>query len=90
MRALLAAALALPLFVDTLERTARESTTGIRTFNSSRTSTDFDGPAVTQYWKRRLEKTPSGFLVPVGRGVSIFNLHASAVRPVKVVILMST
>jgi hypothetical protein len=47
MRALLAAALALPLFVDTLERTARESTTGIGTFNSSRTSTDFDGSAVT-------------------------------------------
>ena len=47
MRALLAAALALPLFVDTLERTAQESTIGIRTFNSSRTSTDFDASAVT-------------------------------------------
>jgi hypothetical protein len=46
MRAVLAAALALPLFVDMLEKTAPESTTPILTFSSSRPNNDFEGSAV--------------------------------------------
>ena len=47
MRAVLVAALALPLFADTLGKTPRESTTRVNTFYSSQTSTDFDGSADT-------------------------------------------